>query len=157
MLFRSLIAGTLMAASAWAQLSSFPKPSYFRETFQKTRTKVELRDAVRLKDFVADGKLELNLKNYLALVMANNTDVQLQLLTLEIPKNAIQAAFGVWDPKATASFAATRATTIPTNATTAQNASVLTKSLNQPYSLAYTQTLSTGMQYTAQFNGAKTS
>ena len=157
MLFRSLFAGTLVAISAFGQLSSFPKPSYFRETFQKTRTKVELRDPVRLKDFVVDGKVELSLKNYLALVMANNTDVQLQLLTVEIPKNAIQAAFGAWDPKATASFATTRATTIPTNATTAQNASVLTKSLNQPYSLAYTQTLSTGMQYTAQFNGAKTS
>src|SRR5437868_4829558 len=99
MLFRSLFAGTLVAISAFGQLSSFPKPSYFRETFQKTRTKVELRDPVRLKDFVVDGKVELSLKNYLALVMANNTDVQLQLLTVEIPKNAIQAAFGAWDPK----------------------------------------------------------
>jgi outer membrane protein TolC len=157
MLFRFVIAGTLAAVSAFGQLSSFPRPSYFRETFQKTRTTVELRDPVRLKDFVVDGKIELNLKNYLALVMANNTDIQLQLLTVEIPKNAIEAAFGAWDPKATASFATTRATTIPTNATTAQNAAALTKSLAQPYSLAYTQTLSTGLQYTASFQGAKSS
>ena len=157
MFFRSLITGTVVATSAIAQMSSFPKPSYFREAFQRTRTKVELQPPVRLKDFVVDGELELNLKNYLALVMANNTDIQLQLLTVEIPKNAIETALGAWDPKATASFSTTRATTVPTNATTAQNAAALTKSLTQPYSLAYTQTLSNGLQYTAQFNGVKNS
>src|SRR4051794_37827938 len=140
MFFRSFIAGTLAAVFAFGQMSSFPKPSYFRETFQKTRTKVELQAPIRLKDFAVEGKLELSLKNYLSLVMANNTDVQLQLLTLEIPKNNIQAALGVWDPKATASFSTQRATTVPINATTAQNAAFQTKSLNQPYSLAYTQT-----------------
>ena len=66
------------------RLSSFPKPSYFRETFQSAQTKVELKDPVKLKDFVAGGKLELSLKDYLTLVMANNTGIQLQMLTLEI-------------------------------------------------------------------------
>ena len=157
MLFRTLSTGILLAAGALAQTSSFPKSAYFRETFQKTQTKVELRDPVRLKDFVADGKLELSLKHYLELVMANNTDIQLQLISLEIPKNNIQAAFGVWDPKALASFATTRSTTVPTNATTAQNAASLTKSLNQPYSLQYSQTIPTGMSYTASFSGTKSS
>ena len=73
MLFRTLVTGILVAAGAFAQLSSFPKPSYFRETFQSTQTKVELKDPVKLKDFVAGGKLELSLKDYLTLVMANNT------------------------------------------------------------------------------------
>jgi len=157
MLFRTSFTGILLAAGALAQTSSFPKSAYFRETFQKTQTKVELRDPVRLKDFVADGKLELSLKHYLELVMANNTDIQLQLISLEIPKNNIQAAFGVWDPKALASFATTRSTTVPTNATTAQNAASLTKSLTQPYNLQYSQTLPTGMSYTASFSGAKSS
>jgi outer membrane protein TolC len=112
---------------------------------------------VRLKDFVADGKLELSLKHYLELVMANNTDIQLQLISLEIPKNNIQAAFGVWDPRALASFNTTRSTTVPTNATTAQNASSLTKSLIQPYNLQYSQTLPEGLSYTASFSGAKNS
>jgi len=153
---RALAAGILAAAAALAQMSSFPKPSYFRETFQRTRTKVELRDPVRLKDFVVDGKLELSLKNYLALVMANNTDIQLQLLSVEVPRNAMETALGAWDPKAAASFSATRATTLPLSATTAQNVNALAKSLNQPYSLAYTQTLPEGLQYQAQFFGAKT-
>jgi outer membrane protein TolC len=157
MLFRTLFAGILLTAGALAQTSSFPKPSYFRETFQKTQTKVELKDPVRLKDFVADGKLELSLKHFLELVMANNTDIQLQLISLEIPRNNILATFGVWDPRALASFNTTRATTVPTNATTAQNAASLTKSLTQPYSLQYSQTLPTGMSYTASFSGAKSS
>src|SRR6516165_8453362 len=151
MLFRSLITASLSAVCVLAQVSSFPKASYFRETYGKAKTKVEL------KNFVADGKLELSLKNYLALVMANNTDVQLQLISLEIPKTNILQQYGAWDPKAIAQFSTQRATTVPTNATTAQNAASITKSLAQPYSLQYTQTLPTGFQYTAQFSGSKTS
>jgi len=119
--------------------------------------KVELQPPARLKDFVVDGKLELSLKNYLALVMSNNTDIQLQLLSVEIPRYNILSQYGAWDPKAIASFSTTRSTTVPTNATTAQNAASETKSLTQPYSLLYTQTLSSGLQYAAQFSGAKTS
>jgi outer membrane protein TolC len=62
---------------------------------------------------------------------------------------------GAWDPRLTASFSNTRATTLPTNATTAQNINLQTKSLNQPYNFAYTQTLPEGLQYTATFLGAK--
>jgi outer membrane protein TolC len=157
MLFRTLFTGILLTAGALAQTSSFPKPSYFRETFQRTQTKVELKDPVRLKDFVANGKLELSLKHFLELAMANNTDIQLQLISLEIPRNNILATFGVWDPKALASFATTRSTTVPINATTAQNAASLTKSLTQPYNLQYSQTLPEGLSYTASFSGSKTS
>jgi outer membrane protein TolC len=76
---------------------------------------------------------------------------------VEIPKNNILAAFGVWDPKALASFSTTRSTTVPTNATTAENAASLTKSLTQPYNLQYSQTLPEGLSYTASFSGAKSS
>ena len=76
MLRRTFFAGIILTAGAFAQMSSFPKPNYFREVLQQTKTKVDLRDPVRLKDFVVSGKMELSLKNYLELVMANNTDVQ---------------------------------------------------------------------------------
>ena len=153
---RALAAGVLAAAAALAQISSFPKPSYFRETFQRTRTKVELRDPVRLKDFVVDGKLELSLKNYLALVMANNTDIQLEALSVEVPKNAIETALGAWDPKATMSYSETQSAYLPLTATSAQNVNAVAKSVNEPYSMGYTQTLPEGLQYTAQFLGART-
>src|SRR3569833_3167870 len=115
MLSRLLLTGSLLTAGAFAQMSSFPKPNYFRETFQKTRTTVELRDPAKLRDYVVGGKLELSLKHYLELVMANNTDIQLQFLTVEQPKNAIQTAMGVWDPTGRASFTTTRSTSLPTS------------------------------------------
>src|SRR5580765_7941409 len=115
MLFRTLITSTLFMSGAFAQMSSFPKPSYFRETFQSTVPKVQLQDPVRLRDFVISGKLELSLKDYLQLVISNNTNVQIQMMSLDIPKNAIQRAFSPWDPLATASFGATRQLSLPTS------------------------------------------
>jgi len=157
MLFRPLCTFLILATGAFAQVSSFPKPNYFRETFQKTQTKVELRAPARLKDFLADGKLELSLKHYLELVMSNNTDVQIQMLTIEVPKNNILSQYGIWDPTAIASFNTTRSTSIPTSATDARSTGAATKSLTQPYSLQYQQLLPTGTQYTLQFSGAKSS
>ena len=157
MLFRTFVTGIILTAGAFAQMSSFPKPAYFREAFQGAQTKVELRDPVRLKDFVADGKLELSLKHFLELVMSNNTDVQIQLLSLEIPKNAIQTAMGAWDPRARSTFTTTRSTNLPSSALDALNASTISKSLNQPYSLNYTQLLPEGTSYSVQFSGAKSS
>src|SRR5215471_7740770 len=95
---RTILTGILLTTSAFAPLSSFPKPSYFRETFGATQTKVELKEPVKLKDFVVSGKLELNLKHFLELVMANNTDIQIQFLSVEIARNTNKSAMGVWDP-----------------------------------------------------------
>ena len=153
MLLRTLTTGILLAAGALAQMSSFPKPSYFRETFSKTQPKVELQDPVRLKDFVVGDKLELSLKNYLALVLSNNTDIQLQMLSLEMPKNAIQRAFGVWDPRAVASFSTARATTPPVSAL--EGTATALKTLSQPLAMSVTQTLPEGLNYLVSWGGAK--
>lgn len=142
----------LAATTAFAQLSSFPKPSYFRQTFAHTDTRVELKNPVRLRDFVEDGKLELSLKNYLELVMANNTDIQISLLSVETPRNAITRAFATWDPLATASFTNTKSTTPSTGALAGASTVV---SLSQPATFAYQQTLPTGLQYSVGFTGSK--
>ncbi len=154
MLFRTLVAGTVLTTGAFAQLSSFPKPQYFRETiFRKPEAKVELKDPVRLKDFVVGDKLELSLKSYLELVMSNNTNIQIQMLSIETPKNAIQRAYGAWDPTGTASFTSQRSKRVPTNVT--DGARDVSSSLSQPFSAQVRQTLDTGTQYTAQFGAAK--
>src|SRR5262249_2749792 len=139
-----LFAGMLLASSAYAQLTSFPKPSYFRETFSKTESKVELKPPVRLSDFMAGDKLELSLKSYLELVMANNTDIQIQKLTLEMPANAITRAFAPFDPLATASFSSTRSKTPATDALAGAGTVV---TLSQPARFTYGQTLETGTNY----------
>lgn len=104
MVLRRLSIGILLTASAFAQITSFPKTSYFRETFRKPDTKVVLQPPARLSDFVKGGKLELSLKDYLELVMANNTQVITSYLSLETSRNSILSAYGAFDPIGGATF-----------------------------------------------------
>ena len=142
----------LLTAGAFAQTSSFPRPSYFRETFTPVSTHVELRGPVRLRDFLAGGRIELTLKSYLELVMANNTDIQIELLTIETPKNAIERAMGIWDPLATAGFSSTRSSTPSTGALQGANTVV---TLSQPANFGYQQTLPSGLEFTVGYAASK--
>ncbi len=94
----SLLLTLLLAMAAFGQLASFPKPAYFHETFARPVTKVELQPPVRLDDYVVGAKLELSLRSYLELVMANNTDIAIQRLTVDVAQNAITRAFAPFDP-----------------------------------------------------------
>ncbi len=132
----------------------FPKPSYFKKYFARTVTKVELEPPLKLEDYVVDGKLELSLKSYLDLVMANNPNVGIQRLSLTVNEDAITRAFGVFDPQATASFQTTRQLTSGTSALS--GASTLNQ-LSQPFGLSVSQTLLTGGQYNIGFTDFKTS
>jgi outer membrane protein TolC len=149
-----LLATLLCAASAFAQLSSFPRPNYFRETFATTTPRVELQPPARLQDFVVSEKLELSLRSYLELVLANNTDIAIQKLSVETAKNAITRAFAPFDPIATGRFTSTRSKT-PSNTALEGAATLVT--LSQPATFSYNQTLQNGTQYTVNFNGLKTS
>ncbi len=100
-----------------------------------------------------NGTLELSLKSYMELVMANNTDIQIQLLSVETPKNAIMRAMGTWDPLASAQFSSVRSTSASVSALAGANT---INSLNQPASFNYSQVLSTGAQYTVGFAADKT-
>lgn len=142
------------AACAADQDPYFPKPSYFKKYFGRVVTKVELEPPVHFEDYVADGKLELSLKSYLDLVMANNPNISLQRLSVVTSQDAITRAFGQFDPTATASFQATRTLSETTNAT--QGAATL-NTLSQPLTFGVTQTLPTGTQYNVSFSDFKTS
>jgi outer membrane protein len=133
----------------------FPKPAYFKRHFGTVSNKVELQNPVRLADFTAGDKLELSLKNYLDLVIANNPDITVQKLTIIEPQvNAIQRAFGIFDPAVLARFNSTRQQTPATNALT--GATTLNQ-LNQPLSLNYVQLLPTGTSYSVGFADTKLS
>ncbi|MBI4890065.1 MAG: TolC family protein [Acidobacteria bacterium] len=126
--------------------------AWMRQVFSPGDTRVTIEGPVHLKDYVIDGKLTLSLKAYLDLVVANNTDVAVQRLSIETPKNAIQRAFGVFDPTINSSFAATRATTPATNQL--QGAAVVS-SLNQPFSLRFQELLPTSTTVFSQINWTK--
>lgn len=151
-----IIAGLFSALALSAQVSEkiFPKPSYFIKHFTTVPTKVELAPPVRLGDYVVDGKLELSLKSFLDLVMANDTDVSITKLSVETAQNNIVSALGAFDPSASLSFSATRQKQRSNNVT--QGAAVL-NSLSQPARLNVTQNLITGGSYTVSFSDTKSS
>jgi outer membrane protein TolC len=155
MSFRFYIPFWLLAGSAFAQLTSFPRPNYFRETFNKNIPKVELQAPAKLQDAVAGDKLELSLKSYIELVMANNTDIAIQRLSIDTGKNAILRAFSPFDPIATGRFNNTRSTTTPTQRFDLLRSSDPLVTLNQPALFNYTQLLQNGTSYSVTFSGSK--
>jgi Outer membrane protein len=132
----------------------FPTAAYFRKVFEVPPSRVELQAPVRLNDYVVDGKLELSLRSYLDLVLANNTDIGIQKLTVETSRNAIFRAFSIFDPNLFAQFNSTRTKT-PANDALA--GAVTSNLLSQPSTFRYQQTVASGANYTVGFNAAKTS
>lgn len=154
-----LFALILVAASLEGQQKEsyepfFPQPSYFKKRFAPSPTRVELQPPARLPDYVVEGKLELSLKSYLDLVMANNPDINVQKLTVEFNRDAITRAYAAFDPMGVARFSTAR--TQSPSSSLLIGASTLNQ-LSQPFSLQYTQTLQTGTQYNLFFSETKTS
>lgn len=132
----------------------FPKPSYFRRHFGNVPSRVELQPPARLADYVVGDKLELSVKNYLDLVMANNADITINKLNVEFTRDSITRALSIFDPLAVARFTTTRnkspSSSLLIGATTLNQ-------LSQPLQLQYSQLLQTGTQYNVTFLGTKTS
>ncbi|HTB15338.1 MAG TPA: TolC family protein [Bryobacteraceae bacterium] len=132
----------------------FPQPNYFRKYLARAVTSVELGPPVLLENYVVDSKLELSVKAYLNLVMANNPNVSIQKLTVALSDDAITRAFGMFDPLATASFSATRTLT---GTTSAVNGATTLNSLSQPLNLGVQQLLPTGATYSVNYSDFKSS
>jgi len=154
MLSRSIYSTLLFTAAAFGQIASFPKPAYFREIIPRRVTKVELEPPAMLEDFVVGGKLELSLHSYLELVMANNTDIAIQRLTVDVAQDNVTRAFAAFDPLATGSFSSTKQITPSGQQLTGATTLV---QLSQPANFTYGQTLPTGLQYSANFSASKLS
>jgi outer membrane protein len=132
----------------------FGTGNYWKKNFGALDTRVVLEPPVRLAEYVVDGKLTLSLKAYLDLVLANNTNIGIQKLTLEIPKNGIQRALGVFDPTFTANFSATRSETPATNELEGAN---IVSTLNQPFTARVQQLLPTSTTVFGQWTGSRQS
>lgn len=132
----------------------FGQRKFFERFLTIDTPAVQLAGPLRLRDYVVNGKMELSLRSYLELVLANNTQIQLQKVLVQPQRNAIMRAFSIFDPVATARFQATRQNT-PTTDVLA-GAAVLSQ-LNQPLNFGVTQVLPTGTQYSVNFAGSKIS
>lgn len=132
----------------------FASKDYIRTVFRRETPKFELAGPVKLNDYVTGGKLELSLKAYLELVLNNSTDIQIQRLILETPKNAIQRAFSIFDPQFIGRFSTTRTNTVTTDALA--GAATLSN-LSQPLTVNWSQLAPTGTQYTIGYSASKNS
>lgn len=132
----------------------FPKASYFRKHFGAPPERIELGLPAHLEDYVNGNRLELSLKAYIELVMANSPDIATQKLLVEINRDAITRAYAIFDPIATARFTTTRS---KSPASSALSGAATLNQLTQPLTLGYTQTIETGGTFNINFNGTKTS
>jgi outer membrane protein len=138
-----------------AEAPAFGSASYFKRMYKVEHPKIELQAPVKLSDYVQGDKLELSLRNYIELVLANNTDVQIQRLTIETPRNQILRAHSIFDPVVISTFAATRRETPSVDrfvGNEAQFGSDVLSALSQPFTLRGQQLLPTGTLYSVGFD-----
>jgi outer membrane protein len=151
------IAITLLGSVSLARADDypfFPQPSYFKKYLARPVTAYELGPPVQFEDYVVDGKLELSVKSFLTLVMANNPNVSIQRLTVAVSDDAITRALGMFDPLATAGFSTTRSLT---GATSVVSGASTINSLSQPLNLGVQQLLPTGATYNINYSDFKSS
>ncbi len=128
---------------------TFGTKEYFNFVFRTPNPPVQLAGPIRLADYVVDGRIELSLRSYIELVMANNTEIQIQKLLIEPQRNAITRAFSPFDPAVSAQFNTARSVT-PSSTPFLEGAEIVS-SLNQPSNLSYTQRFMSGTQLTAAY------
>jgi outer membrane protein TolC len=147
-----------VSASLFAQqlleAPKFPQSAFFRQWFGREAPRVDLQPPVRLQDFAVGDRLELSLRSYLELVLANNTDIQIQRMSIETFRNGILRSYGRFDPFLNMGFNATRANNPATNVL--QGATTVSR-LDQPFTSQFNQTFESGTQVRVGFNASKTS
>ncbi len=157
MLQRSIALFTILAltvATAPAQFTVFPDKTYWKEMWQAPPSAVEIEAVSNLEDYVVDGKVQLSLKAYGELVMANSPDVNLQKLSVYEGQNAIARALSPFDPNFTASFSANRSRT-PSNDVLA--GADIRSNLNQNGRATYNQVFDTGTEFQTSYTTLRSS
>jgi len=110
---------------------------------------VQVRDVQGVQERVQDNKLYLRVKDFIALVLKNNTEINLTRLDVLTAADAILGAKAPFDPNVTASFNSNRQEQ-PQFSQIGGAAQL--NSLSQVSNLGYQQTLSTGQIINFGFN-----
>jgi outer membrane protein TolC len=145
----------------FSALMALPMSGQTRETYSGLATAQVLSNKLpgpqHLKDYVADGKLRLSLRDAILLTLENNSLIRVQESDVEIGKFALLRSHAVFDPKLTAF--------LDINRTAQQGFSELqgvisdpnfvAKTLAQLGEIDYTQTFSAGTQFRVGLNASK--
>jgi outer membrane protein TolC len=129
-------------------------PGYFHEMVLAPRPLQPLPDTKSFRDYIADGKLRLSLRDAMLLLLEHSTEVHIDRLAVSDAEYNVVRAFANFDPAVASSFNALRSIT-PTDSQL-QGAPTLS-SLGQLFQSAYTQTFQSGTNLNIGVNAAKSS
>ncbi len=133
---------------------TFPVPGYFREMVYSPRPPAPLPDPRTIRDYVADGKLRMSLRDAMLILLAHSTEIHIDRLAINSAEFNLEGAFANFDPMMFSTFNAERAIA-PTDSQL-QGAPTLS-TLAQTASFNYYQTVSTGTNINVGFSASKES
>ncbi len=110
-----------------------------------------------LKEYVADGKLRLSLRDAVALTLENNSSVRVQETQVESSKFALLGAYAPFDPLVTGSYNGTNAASPPDTTLGGTGVALATKSITRTGQLNYSQTFESGTNVQAGISSARNS
>jgi outer membrane protein len=147
-LFRCAV---LLAFSVSAGFCGMPSlHEYLQKRFHPES--VQERDVEGLDQQIHDGRLVLDLKTFLSLVLKNSTDIRLTQLDVYTAADAITAAKAPFDPQLLLSFNDTHS--VQTETSQISGAANLS-GLSENSSAAYSQVLGAGPTVSASFTAAR--
>jgi outer membrane protein TolC len=132
--------------------ASVPVPAWVTRRFNPET--VRMRDVQGLAARVANGKLNLTLKDFLELALANSTDVNVTRLDVYTAADQVQAAHAVFDPAVSLGFNALRS--VSPQYTQIGGASTLS-SLTQNSFISYQELTPQGETVSVSFSGVRNS
>jgi outer membrane protein len=115
---------------------------------------VKVRDVQGISEHIRDGKLYLNLKEFLELVLKNSTDVNLTRLDVYTAADQVEAAKAVYDP--TLAFGFNTFRSVAPQSSTLSGADTLSN-LTQNSFLNYQQSIASGQTFNGGFNAVRSS
>jgi len=151
--FRILIFAVLGGLAPAADVASFPRLQWFRQHFGSA-SPVAAPAAEALDEYMVDGKLELRLRDYLRLVLRNNTDISLAKIKMTLPSNALTRSMSAFDPSLQASYNNSHTST-PSTATAITPARL--KLSSHAVQFSYVQTFASGTVVNATANTQRSS
>ena len=150
--FRLSFTVLLILALTPLHAGTFSFHDYVQKRFHPESVKE--RDVEGLDQHIQDGKLVLDIKAFLALLLKNSTDIRLTQLDVYTAADAITSAKAPFDPQLLLSFSATRA--VQTETSQISGAANL-NDLSQNSSLSYSQVLGEGPTLSTNFNVVRNS
>ena len=140
----------LLAPALFA--AALPIPNFVTKRFNPEA--IQVKDVAGIAERTVNGKLVLNIKSFLELVLGNSTDINISRMDVYTSADQIKAAHAVFDPFVSMGFSALRSTS--PQFTQIGGASTLS-SLSGTSFVTYQELFSTGQTVTATFNASRSS